>query len=165
MLFPVNLKWAARRTCVELSADRLVALLERIKWRVIHEWSEYGVPPQLLETLAAHVLEELSISVKLAAAADCDSGVVLQLVLAHELGGELQELREELRAYRDSGCREALLAKLSHELALVLQAKRYLRMGFKVEDALKRHVEEALKIAAGIAEGGLAQLAHELLTS
>jgi len=141
--------------------SRLVALLERVRCRVVCEWSDYGVPPQLLETWAAHIIEELAISVKAATAAGCDLSKVLKLVLAHELGGELQELQVNL----ESGDREALLVKLSHELARVLQAKRYLRMGFKVEEALERHVQEALKAAASIAEDRLAQLVHELLTS
>lgn len=145
--------------------EGLAELLDRVKSRVVIEWSECGVPPPLLEAVAAHAVEELAIALELSRAAGCDPGRVALLALAHELGGEVRGLEDALRDFHALGSREAAVARLAHELARVVQAKRYARMGFRVEGALRRHAEEALRVASVIAEGDLAQLVHELLTS
>ncbi|MCS7104642.1 MAG: hypothetical protein NZ954_03650 [Thermofilaceae archaeon] len=142
-----------------------VNLLDKVKSAIVPLWAECGVPPSLQDTLASHIVEEMLIAYKLASIACKDPGKVLTLVLSHEVAQGLVELREAREEFSTSDGLEAILARLSHELALVVQAKRYARMGLKVENVLKEHVSKVLDEAARIEDGGIAQAVHEILSA
>ncbi len=137
--------------------SRLRGLLDRVKSMVVTEWCEYGVPPQLLEGLAAHFAEEVVIALELSRLLGCDAGRAILALAARELG------------YGQGGSQgggvEVSVAELAHELALALQAKRYVRMGFGAEEAVRTHAEAAARAASRLASEEVARLVHELLTS
>ena len=104
---------------------RVVESLSKAKARVVVEWCERGIPPALLETLASHVLEEALIALKLSKLSSLDEGRAVLLTLALELESEFSELRDLLDDARRRRAPELAIAKLAHELALAIQAKRY----------------------------------------
>ena len=136
-----------------------------LKAEVNRVWLGGGVPPPLLEALSAHVVEEALIALRLAEALGCDVGKTLLLALAHELGGTSQSLERARREFKEAASLEARVARIAHELAIVAQAKRYLRMGLDVRRILEEHVSKALDEAAAVKKDVLAQLVHEALSS
>jgi len=140
-------------------------LLSKLEVEAAPFWLETGIPPSLLETRAGHIVAEVVIAAKLAAAAGCDPGKVVAVAVGGELGGEAAELGALAEEYRAAASREAVLARLAHELAVVLQAKRYARMGFDVEGVLREHVARALDEASKVESADALQLVHGLLSA
>ncbi len=143
----------------------LVKLLGRLEAEAVPLWLEAGVPPSLLETRAGHIVAEAVIAAKLAAAAGCDPAKAVAAAVGGELGSEVAELGALAEDYRAAASREAVLARLAHELAIVLQAKRYAKMGFDVECILREHVAKALDEASKVETADALQLVHGLLSA
>lgn len=119
----------------------------------------------MLEVRAGHILAETVIAAKLATASKLDPSRAVLTALGGELGGEVEELGAFAEEYRSAASREAVLARVAHELAIVLQAKRYAKMGFVVESVLKAHVAKALDEASRIESAEALQIVHELLSA
>jgi hypothetical protein len=148
-----------------VEAKELAKLIGKLEAEPAPFWLGAGIPPSLLETRAGHIVAEAVIAAKLAAAAGCDPGKAAALAVGGELGGEVAELGALAEEYRAAASREAVLARLAHELAVALQAKKYARMGFDVEGVLKEHVAKALDEAAKVEPAAALQLVHELLSA
>lgn len=145
--------------------EELIRLVGALKADVNRVWLGRGVPHPLLEALSSHVVEEALIAAQLAESLGCDVGRTVLAALAHEFERAPGSLREARREFEEASSLEARIARLAHELAVVAQAKRYLRMGIDVREALEEHVSRALDEAAAAKSSALAQLAHEALSS
>lgn len=119
----------------------------------------------MLETRAGHILAEAVIAAKLAAASKLDPGRAVLTALGGELGDDVEELRAFAEEYHSAASGEAALARVAHELAIVLQAKRYAKMGFSVENVLKARVAKALDEASRVESAEALQIVHELLSA
>ncbi|MEM1509372.1 MAG: hypothetical protein QXY49_02820 [Thermofilaceae archaeon] len=143
--------------------EAFTKLLEVSKFKVNDLWLDLGIPFSLLEPLGAHLIEEILIAVKLAAFSGCDVGKVVYTTVARELGKISPELATSSNKVEEDSL-ENCLANLAHELAVVLQAKRYARMGFNVEQVLKEHAARALAEAAKVGKADALQTVHDVLT-
>ncbi len=143
--------------------EEFTKLLEASKFKVNELWLNTGIPLSLLEPLSAHLTEEILIAVKLAACCGCDAARVVYAAVARELGKAFQELVSSAGESEEDSL-EARLAELAHELAVVLQARRYARMGFGVEQVLREHAARALAEAAKVGKADVLQAVHEILT-
>lgn len=119
----------------------------------------------MLETRASHIVAEAVIAAELAAAAKRDLGRAVMAALSGELGDYVEELKAFAEEYRSAASAEAVLARVAHELAIVLRAKRYAKMGFDVEDVLRTHVAKALDEASKVESAEALQIVHDLLSA
>jgi len=135
-----------------------------LKNRVPIAWVSSGVPNCLLESVASDTFETAMLAAFLASKAGCCIERTVVLALVHETGG-VGILEDAWREYVEKATLESKVARLAHELAVFLQARRYKRMGLDVDEILESALRRTLDVASEIGVEALSEAVHSLLTS
>jgi len=140
----------------------IARLLDRAKNSVPDVWVKAGVPAPLLESTAEKAFEAAMLASWLSRWAGCSMERAVLLAIAWG-AGDAEPFREARAELEEGSTTESKVAKLSHELEVFLQARRYGRMGLDTGDLMKASLKRILDLLEEINVEELTRNVHGIL--